>query len=132
MIALDTNILVRLITQDDPQQAAVAERLIRQATEEGEVCFVSDVVLCELEWVLEGCYEATRSDLLTAIEELAGREAFTFEDSDALHWAIELYRKSKVGLSDALIGAKARAKGARTTYTFDRPLSHHEGFSLLR
>ena len=47
MIALDTNILVRLITQDDPQQAALAERLVQQATEEGEVCFVSDVVLCE-------------------------------------------------------------------------------------
>lgn len=45
MIAVDTNILVRLITQDDPQQAALAERLIQQATDEGEVCFISDVVL---------------------------------------------------------------------------------------
>ncbi|HEY3567220.1 MAG TPA: type II toxin-antitoxin system VapC family toxin [Thermoanaerobaculia bacterium] len=132
MIALDTNILVRLITQDDPQQAALAERLIQQATEEGEVCFVSDVVLCELEWVLEGCYGATRSDLLAAIQEIASREVFAFEDSDSLHWAIDLFRKSKVELSDALIGARARAKDARTTYTFDRVLSHHEGYSLLR
>jgi predicted nucleic-acid-binding protein len=132
MIALDTNILVRLITQDDPRQAALVERLIQQATAEGEVCFVSDVVLCELEWVLEACYGATRSDLLTAIQELASREVFAFEDSDALHWAINLYRKSKAELSDALIGAKARAQGARTTYTLDRVLSHHEGYSLLR
>lgn len=132
MIALDTNILVRLITQDDPRQAALAERLVQQATEQGEVCFVSDVVLCELEWVLESCYEATRSDLLTAIQEIAFREIFAFEDSDSLHWAINLYRESKVEFSDALIGAKALAKGARATYTFDRALSHHEGFSLLR
>jgi predicted nucleic-acid-binding protein len=132
MIALDTNILVRLITQDDPQQAALVERLIKQATEEGEACFVSDVVLCELEWVLEGCYGATRSDLLTAIQELASREVFAFEDSDSLHWVIELFRKGKVELSDALIGGKARAQGARTTYTFDRVLSHNEGYSLLR
>lgn len=132
MIALDTNILVRLITQDDPQQATLAERLVQQATEEGEVCFVSDVVLCELEWVLEECYGATRSDLLTAIQELASREVFAFEDSDALHWAIDLFRKSKVELSDALIGSKARTEGARTTYTFDRVLSQQEGYSLLR
>jgi predicted nucleic-acid-binding protein len=132
MIALDTNILVRLITQDDPRQAALAERLIQQATEEGEACFVSDVVLCKLEWVLEACYEATRSDLLTAIQELASREIFAFEDSDSLHWAINLYRESKAEFSDALIGAKARGQGASTTYTFDRVLSHHEGFSLLR
>jgi predicted nucleic-acid-binding protein len=132
MIALDTNILVRLITQDDPQQATLAERLIQQATDEGEACFVSNVVLCELEWVLESCYEATRSDLLTALQEIAAREIFAFEDSDALHWAINLYRKSKVEFSDALIGAKARSQGARTTYTFERVLSHHDGFSLLR
>jgi predicted nucleic-acid-binding protein len=132
MIALDTNILIRLMTQDDPRQATLAERLIQQATEEGEACFVSDVVLCELEWVLESCYEATRSDLLTAIQELAFRKIFAFEDSDSLHWAINLYRGSKAEFSDALIGAKALAQGARLTYTFDRVLSHHEGFSLLR
>ena len=132
MIALDTNILVRLITQDDPKQAALAERLIQHAAESGETCFVSDLVLCELEWVLEACYGATRSDLLTAVQELASRETFVFEDAEALHWAISLYQKSKAELSDALIGAKARTQGARTTYTFDRTLSHQQGFSLLR
>jgi predicted nucleic-acid-binding protein len=132
MIALDTNILVRLITQDDARQAALAERLIQQATEEDEACFISDVVLCELEWVLETCYEATRSDLLTAMQEIAVREIFVFENSDSLHWAINLYRESKAEFSDALIGAKARAQGARTTYTFDRVLSQQESFSRLR
>jgi predicted nucleic-acid-binding protein len=132
MIALDTNILVRLITQDDARQAALAERLIQQATEEDEACFISDVVLCELEWVLETCYEATRSDLLTAMQEIAVREIFVFENSDSLHWVINLYRESKAEFSDALIGAKARAQGARTTYTFDRVLSQQESFSRLR
>jgi predicted nucleic-acid-binding protein len=131
MIALDTNILVRLMTQDDPRQATLAERLIQQATETGQECFVSDVVLCELEWVLENSYGATRSDLLVAIQELAGRQIFVFENSDSLQQAINLYRESKVEFSDALIGAKAWAKGAVTTYTFDRVLSRQEGFSLL-
>jgi len=132
MIGLDTNILIRLITQDDPQQAALAERLIERATEEGEPCFVSDVVLCELEWVLEQCYEATRADVLAAVQELALRDVFAFENPDSLHWALNLYRESKVEFSDALIGAKSRAQGSRTTYTFDRVLSNHEGFSRLR
>jgi predicted nucleic-acid-binding protein len=132
MIGLDTNILVRLITQDDPEQATLAERLIGRATEEGEACFVSDVVLCELEWVLEQCYEATRSDVLAAVQELTLRDVFSFENPDALRWAVDLYREGKVEFSDALIGAKSRAQGARTTYTFDRALSNHEGFSRLR
>ena len=132
MIALDTNILVRLITQDDSRQASLAEHLLQQAAEEGEECFVSNVVLCELEWVLETSYGATRSDFLMVVQELVTREAFVFEDSDHLQWAINLYRDSKAEFSDALIGAKARAQGAGTTYTFDRTLSRYEGFSLLR
>jgi len=132
VIGLDTNIIVRLVTQDDPEQAALAEDLIERAKEEGEVCFVSDVVLCELKWVLEQCYEATRTDVLTVMQELAARDIFPFENPEALHWAIHLFKESKVEFSDALIGAKARAQGARTTYTFDRALSNHEGFSRLR
>jgi predicted nucleic-acid-binding protein len=52
VIALDTNIIVRMIVQDDPRQAALAEKLVQQASETEEACFIGDPVLCELEWVL--------------------------------------------------------------------------------
>jgi len=52
LIALDTNIVVRLIVQDAPEQVVIAERILRNAFEQREPCFLSDPVLCELEWVL--------------------------------------------------------------------------------
>jgi predicted nucleic-acid-binding protein len=76
MIAVDTNVLVRLVVKDDPDQFALAERLVREAAESGEPCLVSDPVLCELEWVLESSYGASRSDVLAAMQNLLARGAF--------------------------------------------------------
>ena len=131
MIALDTNILIRLIVRDDPKQTALAERLVETAAENGEPCLATDPVLCEIGWVLESVYGAARSEILAAMQELLAQEVFTFEDREAFQRAVDLCQRSKLDLSDLLIGAKGQARGARTTYTFERPLARQEGFSLL-
>lgn len=132
MIGLDTNILVRLLTADDPSQSSAAERLLREAVEAGEECFLSDPVLCETEWVLESCYGASRAEILGALEGLLARQGLlVFEDPEVFRQALATYQRSKADFSDLLIGAKAQARSARTTYTFDRVLSRQQGFSLL-
>jgi len=105
--------------------------LVESAAESGEACLVTDPVLCEIEWVLESNYKASRSDILAAMQELLAQEVFTFEDREAFQRAVDLCQRSKLDLSDLLIGAKGQARGARTTYTFERVLSRQEGFSLL-
>ncbi|NJL29269.1 MAG: type II toxin-antitoxin system VapC family toxin [Thermoanaerobaculia bacterium] len=132
MIAIDTNLLVRLIVEDDPAQAARARALLEAAVADGEPCFLSDPVLCELEWVLESCYDATRQDILLALQDLMACQPFLFEDRDALRRALDAYQKGKADFSDYLIGAKAAIHGAWTTYTFDRALRQTEGFTHLR
>jgi len=131
LIALDTNILIRLMVRDDPRQTALAERLVESAAERGETCFVTDPVLCEIEWVLGSNYGAARLEIVAAMQELLAQEGFIFEDREAFRQAVDLCHQSKVEFSDLLIGAKGQARGARTTYTFDRVLSRQEGFSLL-
>ena len=131
MIALDTNILIRLLTKDDPNHTALAERLLQKAADAEEPCFISDPVLCEVEWVLESSYRAKRGDVLAAMQELLGGDLFVFEDREVLRQAIGTYQESKADFSDCLIGAKALARGARTTYTFERVLSQEQGFTRL-
>lgn len=132
MIALDTNILIRVLVADDPKQTATAERLLREASEEGELCFISDPVLCETEWVLDRSYRISRAEILTVFESLLSRRnLFAFEDPGVLRKALDAYRKGKADFSDFLIGAKAEAQGARTIFTFDRALSRQQGFSIL-
>jgi predicted nucleic-acid-binding protein len=131
VIALDTNVLVRLLVQDDADQAGRARRLVEECLANGEVCLVSLPVLCELEWVLETAYGASRAQLASAVKALMTTPPFEFEDADLVHAALRAYSMGKGDLSDHLIGRAARSRGARTTYTFDRDLRRAEGFSLL-
>jgi len=123
--------VIRLLVRDDPSQTALAERLLQEAADAGEQCFISDPVLCEVEWVLESSYRATRRDILAAMQELLAGDLFIFEDREVLRQVIARYQESKADLSDCLIGAKARARGARTTYTFERVLAKEQGFTRL-
>jgi predicted nucleic-acid-binding protein len=132
MIALDTNVLIRVLVADDPKQTPMAERLLRQAVEEGELCFISDPVLCETEWVLDRSYRVPKAEILAAFESLLARQTvFSFEDPLLVRKALDAYQQGKADFSAFLIGAKAEARGARTTFTFDRALARRQGFSML-
>lgn len=131
MIALDTNVLVRFLVRDDEAQAARARRLIETCAETGEACLVSNPVLCELEWVLESVYHASRAEVASAVQALLGMPPFQVEDAPVTERALRMYSKGKGDFSDLLLGQVGRTRGARTTYTFDRDLRKAEGFTLL-
>ncbi len=131
MIALDTNVLVRFLVRDDLGQAARARALIENCQAKGDVCLVSNPVLCGLEWVLESLYRASRADIVATVQTLQATPPFALEDADLVDRALQMYRKGKGDLSDYLLGEIGAARGARTTYTFDRELRNAEGFTLL-
>lgn len=131
MIAVDTNVLVRSIVEDDPRQAQLARDLLRSTVAAGEACFLSDPVLCELEWLLSRKYGVPRSEVLASVQLLFEQPTFAFEDRAAVAEAIERFQGSSLSLADCLIAARARARQVRTTYTFDRALARQPGFTLL-
>jgi predicted nucleic-acid-binding protein len=132
VIAFDTNVLVRLLVRDDPEQFAAAAAILEAAGESGESCYLADPVLCETEWVLTSSYGARRADVLAALAEIAADGRYVFDDPDAVAEALRAYAEGRADFSDYLIGTRSRAKGARTTYTFDGKLKNREGFTHLR
>ena len=131
MISLDTNVLVRTLVQDDPHQTKLAEELLRNAAEQGETCLITHPVLCEIAWVLISNYEADKSEILAALQRLLRNPLFEFEDRAVVQRALDAYATSPADFSDHLIGSASEARGARTTYTFDRALRNQEGFVFL-
>ena len=79
MIALDTNVLVRYIVQDDPNQAARASRFIDKSISTDNKAFIAVIVLCELVWVLESRYHFSRSQVAAVIEKLLAAGEFMVE-----------------------------------------------------
>ena len=131
MIGVDTNVLVRYLTRDDPAQYEKAAAFIEAATDRGEQLVVNTVVLCELEWVLGSAYNYSRAEIARAIEQILATAQFEVERLDEARKALADFRTTKSDFSDALIGRINRSLGAEHTMTFDRDLKAVNTFRLL-
>ena len=131
MTGLDTNVLVRYLTDDDPVQARKAAACINTTVTRGERCFLSPVVLCELSWVLLGAYEITKADLLLTLDRLLATTQFAIGHKDLIRHAVEAYRSGRADFADYVIGAMSRDAGCNTTATFDRRLRNDARFQVL-
>lgn len=113
MIAIDTNILVRYVTNDDPTQTELAVSLLGQK----DKIFIAKSVLLELEWVLRAAYGLTRPTILKAIQQILGLPNIVIEDMLQVVAALNYYQ-SKLDFADAL--HLASNQEAKTFYTFDK------------
>lgn len=130
MIALDTNVLVRFLTQDDAAQARIANEVMAGLSD-AEPGFVSREVLIELVWVLERAYDHGRAEIATALDGLLAATELQIEAADDVGPALELYRNDGFGFADLMIAAAARRAGARELVTFDRKAAQLPGVRLL-
>jgi predicted nucleic-acid-binding protein len=131
MLALDTNVLVRYLAQDDAKQSAAATRLIEQrlgATDRG---FVSLVTLLETVWVMESRYGADAALVAGILSDLLETAALEVQDAPAVRAALLLYRGGGVDLHDCLIVSLAAERKARVV-TFDAKAARRLGMELLR
>ena len=131
MIGLDTNVLVRFLTRDDPQQSRRATEFIEKSVAAGEQLYVNHVVLCELVWVLESAYEVTRAEIADTLEALLRASHLSFQAKDEAWAALGQYRQGKADFADYLIGAVNEASQCVETVTFDRLLARTPGYRLL-
>jgi predicted nucleic-acid-binding protein len=125
VLAIDTNVLVRLLVVDDEGQQQAAAARMATARAEGVDVLVADVVVAEVSWVLDAVYGYRREQIADAVEALTRTEPFAFEDVGVVRQAVALYRSGPADLSDYLIVSKALQRGAERVLTFDRRLSRH-------
>jgi predicted nucleic-acid-binding protein len=126
MRAVDTNVLVRLVTRDDEKQVVAAESFISKGA------WVSHLALVEATWVLAAVYELTHLEIATAVEMLLHHRDLTIQDSDTVAAALEHYRRRPtLGFSDCLILEVARKAGHLPLGTFDRDLGKLDGAEKL-
>jgi predicted nucleic-acid-binding protein len=126
MRAVDTNVLVRLLTRDDPDQVARADSFVSAGA------WVSHLVLTEAVWVLKAVYGVTPSRIAAGIELLLGHKALAVQDPDVVARALSAFRrKPALGFSDCLVLAVARRAGHLPLGTFDKALAKLDGTELI-
>jgi predicted nucleic-acid-binding protein len=126
MHAVETNVLVRLVTRDDEKQVAAAEAFVARGV------WVSHVVLAETTWVLAAVYELAPRAIATAIEMFLNHEQLSLQDAETVAAALAHYRKKPaLGFSDCLVLELARRAGHLPLGTFDRDLAKLDGARKL-
>lgn len=126
MRAVDTKVLVRLITRDDLRQLTAAEEFIEQGA------WVSVLALTEAIWVLSTVYQLSPAELTTIVEMLINHRSLTLQEPEVVAGALDLFRtRPSLGFSDCLILQLATKAGNLPLGTFDRALAKVEGTHRL-
>jgi predicted nucleic-acid-binding protein len=120
---------VRYLTKDDEKQWEKAAVII----ESGEPCFVANIVLCELVWVLRGKpYQFSKEEISQTLEMMLQCSVFELENRSVVYQALNRFQKGRADFSDYLIGAVAQQSGCDITITLDQKLIGEKGFDVLR
>jgi predicted nucleic-acid-binding protein len=128
---LDTNVLVRYLAQDDPIQSTQATKFIEAHCTSDNPCFVGQIVLCELTWVLESNYKQSRNDIVSMVEHLLQVGQLEVMEPEVVWRALNDYKNSNVDFPDHLLARINETRGCTETMTFDKKASKQPGFQLL-
>jgi predicted nucleic-acid-binding protein len=120
VIGLDTNILVRYLTQDDPEQAAQAARILEEELTDDDPGFIGLVVLVETIWVLRRLYKASPEEIRETVNDLLGSRSILVENRHVVARAVATSEKNASDFADSIIAASALDVGCRKIVSFDR------------
>jgi predicted nucleic-acid-binding protein len=127
MLAVDTNVLLRVLTRDDSKQTAAADFAVAGGA------WVSHLVLAEAVWVLDVVYERTAPQLIAALDLLLLHNSFVLQDADVVAAALVHFRaRPALGFSDCLVLEIARKAGHQPLATFDKGLAKRPGVQLIK
>jgi predicted nucleic-acid-binding protein len=130
MIGLDTNVIVRYITQDDPAQSVAAAKLMESLSAEAPG-FIATVVVVELVWVLQSCYRSKRDEVVRVLETLLRSKELIVEQAELVWQALRRFSTGS-DFADCLIERCGHAAECQYTVTFDQNASTAAGMKLLR
>jgi len=131
MIGLDTNVVVRYVTQDDRTQSAAAVRLIRSLSPAAPG-FLSLIVIVELTWVLETCYRLEKQEVIQVLDTLLRSKELIVERAEIAWRALRRFSAGNSDFADCLIECCCQSAGCQHTVTFDQDAAKSAGMKLLK
>ena len=130
MIGLDTNILVRFLTQDDPIQSPRATEIIERRLTEENPGFVSIVAMVETVWVLDRAYRLAANEIAAAVERMLQTDVLVVENEQEVFSAMIALKQGQGSFAHAVIAALGMRAGCSCTLTFDQKALRLSGFEF--
>ena len=131
MTGLDTNILARYFTQDDPIQSKKANEIIERRLTEDEPGFVSVVTIVETVWVLSRVYDLSNLEIAAAVEGMLQSDTLVIQNEQEVFTAVAALKAGRGSFADALVSALGTWAGCVSTLTFDSKAGRLDGFEVI-
>ena len=131
MTGIDTNVLIRYITQDDPEQSPVATAFLEQECSKHNPGYVTHTVLCEITWVLGRAYNYDRTTVVSVVKQLLNSVELDIQLSDLAWAALRDYQIGSADFPDYLIARTCNHAGCTQVVTFDSKAAKHRLFRKL-
>ena len=126
---VDTNIFLRFLVNDIPQQADACEAIFRRAVAGEEALYTTDMVIAEIVWVLESYYDLSRSEVRTKVEKILNTQNLTCDSKETIICALVLYDEKRIDYIDAYNACIIKMKGIDEIYSYDK---HYDRLSWLK
>jgi predicted nucleic-acid-binding protein len=120
IVVIDTNLLVRYLTDDEPQKAKAVDTLLNRASKGELKILIPSVVVAELVWVLESFYKLAAAEITELVESILNTPGVDIQDKSIIKAALKIYRSKEIDLVDAWIIEFSKTRGAKKIYTFDK------------
>ncbi len=131
MKGIDTNVLVRFLVKDDAEQYRKARAFLTTTCTPENPGYISQVVLCELIWVLRAAYKNEKREIVNALEKILRTRQFAIQRKEDVYAALGDFQRTKADFSDCLIARVNKTEGCEETVTFDRAASTLNNVRLL-
>ncbi|HEY4931735.1 MAG TPA: PIN domain-containing protein [Terriglobales bacterium] len=128
MIGLDTNVIVRYLTQDDPLQSRIANEILERRLTPEKPGFLCVVTMVEIVWVLDRAYGLTDQEIAAALERMLQTDVLLIEHEQEIFTAMIALKERRGTFADALIAALDAKAGCRRTLTFDQKVMRLPAF----
>ncbi len=119
MTLLDTNIILRFLTWDDPQKARRCEHLFQKVADGKETLFTTTLVIAEVIWTLEKAYKLPKAKVVPLVQKILNTPNIELDEKDILLAAIGLYELKKIDFIDAYNAITAEANNIHSIYSYD-------------
>ena len=130
MIGLDTNVLLRLFVEDEPEQCERARSFVAAATRE-DVCFVNPVVFAEFVWTLARRMKRSKTEVANLIEQVLSADDLEIVHREAANRALHAYRLGRADFADYFLAGINEDHGCASTATFDKYALEFKSFSSV-
>jgi len=131
VIGIDTDILVRYLAQDAPDQAKIATEFIENTCTKDDLGFINHITLCEMCWVLKRLYKTPKEPLAEIIEQLLRTAQLFLQEPQVVWMALEEFKTNNADFPDCLMAQINLINYCSSTVTFDVKASKVAGFNLL-